>query len=74
MKLKGCPFCGEKGSVERLRLDVPSPYRVRCDDCGRASGWASGKKEAVEMWSKRRGGSRWRRLCFEKGRYTYEGD
>jgi hypothetical protein len=42
--MKGCPFCGGKGSVERLRLEVPNPYRVRCDDCRGASGWRLGRE------------------------------
>jgi hypothetical protein len=58
MKMRGCPFCGGKGAyVERLKhLDAPNPYRVRCGDCGGASGWASGEREAVALWSKRIGG------------------
>jgi hypothetical protein len=72
-----CPFCGGKGAyIERLKMDLPNPYRVRCGDCGGCSGWASGRREAAALWSKRAGGSgrRWRRLCFENGRYAHEGD
>jgi hypothetical protein len=78
VKLRVCPFCGGGGGgayIERLKMDLPNPYRVRCGDCGGASGWASGGREAAALWSKRIGGSGWRRrLCFENGRYAHEGD
>lgn len=82
-KLKSCPFCGGADArIERIKMDVPNPFRVRCNVCGASSGWTCGREEAAELWSKRskrskrRGGGSGlrRRLCFENGRYTREGD
>ncbi|MHB9292503.1 hypothetical protein Holit_01601 [Hollandina sp. SP2] len=44
-------------------------------DLSRASsGWASTKEEAIERWERRVLPSDKRRLCFENGHYTHEGD
>jgi Lar family restriction alleviation protein len=72
--LMKCPFCGSRDArVEWLRnLDVPERYRVICNKCKAASGWAFDKPEAVRKWTVRYVPRE--QLCFEDGHYVRDGD
>lgn len=59
-RLKPCPFCGAKTSVE-IEIDdeddYATNYAVNCDyskgGCGATSGYRQTKAEAIELWNKR---------------------
>ena len=51
-KLKHCPFCGGKGSLESICI-LETEYSVQCESCGASGVYADKKKEAIEVWNRR---------------------
>lgn len=55
-KLKTCPHCGGKATVEHEELEFPEGedwLRVVCEDCGSNSGWYRSEDQAVNAWNRR---------------------
>jgi len=73
-----CPFCGCANVYAfKIKLDVPKTYHVVCHGCGASGAWGIDEQEAENNWNERydpRLTIPDRRLCFEQGNYTHEGD
>ena len=60
IKLKPCPFCGEKAILERDRIGL---YCAQCTNCGCMTtfqfdfgeGEEASKRKAADVWNRRAG-------------------
>lgn len=55
MKLKPCPFCGNKDLliIKELNINLESAYQVACDDCGCRMCFELFRDVAVTRWNTR---------------------
>ena len=57
IELKGCPFCGGKGSLGLFRAHDKKQWRINCVDyalkCGAKTSWFDTIDEAVTAWNNR---------------------
>lgn len=55
IKLKPCPFCGEKAVVasEPISFEGERTYYIRCSVCGVQMGYCNSAVNLVQAWNKR---------------------